>query len=407
MRSLILNNYGIISEFNPFHKGHQYLTQQCRKQGATHITAIMSGNYVQRGDVAILPKNIRTKMALECGVDLVLELPTPYAVSNAQNFARGGVQIAYLSGCIDYLAFGSECGDIKKLKSVSELSTSETFKEYFKAEISKGISYPNALSNTALALGDDTFQKIIASPNNVLGIEYIKALNEIMKNNPDCKIEPSTITRQGDSHNSKFISSQFASASNIRKLIQQNNNCMEFLPDKSYDTLQEAIVNNDIALLTNNQRGVLTMLRNFSVEYFRNIADISEGLEYKLYNAVQNASTIDEVIEMTKSKRYTHARIRRLILSSFLGIKKEFTTKSPGYIRILGFNKKGTEILTKMKKTAKVPIITKISNLPNQLSEFDREMINFEIKSSDIYYTFTNAVKPCGMEYKNGIVVIK
>lgn len=400
-----MKNYAIISEFNPFHKGHQYLTEQCRKNGATHITAIMSGNYVQRGDVAILPKNLRTKMALECGVDLVLELPLPYAVSNAQFFAHGGVQTAHLSGCVDFLAFGSEIGNIGQLEEISRLTTSNNFKEVFKSEIAKGVSYPVALTNTAIILGNGTPGETISSPNNILGIEYIKAIDEIKRKSAGCKLIPITFQRKGDSHNSQCISSDFASASNIRRLINNGEDFVEYLPRKSYEILQKAIKNNETAFLDNNWRGILSILRNLSIDDFKNIADISEGLEYRLYNAVQNATNFDEIIEITKSKRYTHARIRRLIISSLLGITKELPLEPPQYIRILGFNNKGTEILKIMKKTATIPIIAKISNLPKELSDIGKKMLDLEIKSSDIYYTFTNKVMPCGTEYKNGIVV--
>ena len=402
-----MKNYAIISEFNPFHKGHQYLTEQCRQSGATHITAIMSGNYVQRGDVAILPKHIRTKMALECGVDLVLELPLPYAVSNAQVFARGGVQTAYLSGCVDKLAFGSECGNIKSLEDISRLTTDESFQLAFKKEIAKGVSYPTALTNTASILGNNNLAEIISSPNNVLGIEYVKAINEIKDKTSDCKITPVTFQRIGDSHNSQAISSTFASASNIRKLIKNGEAFIEYLPNKSYDLLQQAIINNEIACLENNHRGIISILRKMSIDDFKSIADISEGLEHRIYNAVQKATSVEDILEMTCSKRYTYARIRRLLISSILGITYNYPTTPPQYIRILGFNNKGAEILKVMKKTAKVPIITKITNLPQELSEHGKKMLEIEIKSSDIYYTFTNKVQPCGIEYKSGVVVIK
>ena len=188
-----MNNYAIISEFNPFHKGHKFLVDSCRENGATHITAIMSGNFVQRGDISIISKRLRTEMALKNGVDLVVELPLPYAVANAQVFARGGVSIASGMGCVDKLAFASECGNVDLLKQIAEITVSEKFNEIFKDEISKGISYPNALTKAIESTCVD-LKDIISSPNNVLGIEYIKALNEI---NSD--IKPFTIKRKGDS----------------------------------------------------------------------------------------------------------------------------------------------------------------------------------------------------------------
>lgn len=396
-----MNNYAIISEFNPFHKGHKFLVDSCRKNGATYITAIMSGNFVQRGDVAIISKKLRTEMALKNGVDLVVELPLPYAVANAQVFARGGVSIANGMGCVNKLAFASECGDVNLLKRTADISISEKFNEIFKNEISKGISYPTALSktieNTCSELGN-----IISSPNNVLGIEYIKALNEI---NSD--IEPFTIKRKGDSHNSTKISSELASASNIRKLLVTNSDTSKFIPENCKEILNRAIENGELATLEENMRGVMLKLRSMSISDISEIADVSEGLENRLYNSIKNSSSIDEIIENTKSKRYTYARIRRLITSCLLDITRDLAKEKPSYIRVLGFNKNGAEILSSMKRSATVPIVTKLTSLPENISDKAKKALELEARATDVYYTFTKRIKPCGMEYRNGIVVLK
>lgn len=396
-----MNNYAIISEFNPFHKGHKYLIDKCRQNDATHITAIMSGNYVQRGDIAVIPKHIRTAMALKNGVDLVIELPLPYAVANAQVFARGGVFIAHAMGCVNHLAFGSECGNVDLLKKACNISTSPVFEELFKAEISKGVSYPVALTNTVKNMGSD-LHKIISSPNNVLGIEYIKALNEL---NSD--IQPVTFKREGDAHNSTEITSEFASASNIRKLILNNSDFNRYIPENCREIFDTAITSGSITQLNNNMRGLILKLRQMTVDEISDIADINEGLENRLYNAVCTSIDIDEIIEKVKTKRYTHARIRRLIISCLLGITKNYTTKPPEYIRVLGFNKKGTEILNATKRYSSLPVVTKLTNLPQDITSSAKKMIDLEIKSTDIYNTFSEKIKPCGEEYRNGIVIIK
>lgn len=399
---IILNNYAIISEFNPFHKGHKFLIDSCKENGATHITAIMSGNYVQRGDVAIISKKLRTEMALKNGADLVVELPLPYAVANAQVFARGGVNIANSMGCVSKLAFASECGNAKLLKKTAYITTSEKFSEIFKNEISKGISYPNALTRAI----DDTcseLNNVISSPNNVLGIEYIKALNEIHSD-----IKPFTIKRKGDSHNSTEISSEFASASNIRKLLFNNETSVDkYIPENCSEILQKAIKDGEFAHLEENIRGVILKLRGMSITDIAKIADVSEGLENRLYNAIKNGNNINEIIENTKSKRYTYARIRRLIISCLLDITKDFIKDKPSYIKVLGFTKNGTEILNNMKKSASLPVITKLTNLPGNISKEAKKTLTLEARATDIYYTFTKAIKPCGMEYRNGIVVMK
>ncbi len=396
-----MNNYAIISEFNPFHKGHKFLIDSCRENGATHITAIMSGNYVQRGDIAVLSKKIRTEMALKNGADLVVELPLPYAVANAQVFARGGVGIADKMGCVSTLAFASECGNKDTLISVADISSSTEFNTLFKSEISKGISYPNALNNTIEVINSE-LSNIISSPNNVLGIEYIKALKEINSN-----IKLFTIKRKGDSHNSTEISSELASASNIRKLLSNHSDVSDYIPENCNELLQKAIDNGELAQLKENMRGVMLKLRDMSVSDISKIADVSEGLENRLYNAIRNSNNIDEIIEATKSKRYTYARIRRLIISCLLNITEDYTQEPPQYIRILGFNKNGAEILNAMKTTALLPVVTKLTNLPENISEQAKKALALEARATDIYYTFTKNIKPCGMEYKNGIVIVK
>lgn len=397
-----MKNYTIISEFNPFHKGHHFLTDCCRHDGATHITAIMSGNYVQRGDVALIPKHRRVEMALKSGVDLVLELPLPFALSNAQVFAKGGVQIANAIGCTDSLAFGSECGNIEELNNICNIISHNNFKQQFKEIISTGISYPTALSKTIEIIVDSQQKEIISSPNNTLGIEYIKALRELNSN-----IKPITFKRVGDAHNSLEISSDFASASNIRKLILNNEFFKTYVPESCVDTITKAIDSGEIAQLKNNMRGILIKLREATIEKLAETADINEGLENRIYNAILQSTNLFALIEKIKSKRYTHARIRRIIMSYLLGITKEYTKSPVPYIRVLGFNKNGAEILKVMKKNATLPIVTKLTNLPDNFSDYAKKLLNLEISSTDIYYTFTQIVEPCGKEYRNGIVVIK
>ncbi|MEE0265687.1 MAG: nucleotidyltransferase [Acutalibacteraceae bacterium] len=396
-----MNNYAIISEFNPFHKGHKFLIDSCKANGTTHITAIMSGNFVQRGDVAVISKKHRTEMALRNGVDLVIELPLPYAVSNAQTFARGGISVADSMGCVNCLAFASECGNIEALEKIAKVTASSEFEDFFKNEISKGVSYPTALSNAVGNIEVD-LRDIISSPNNVLGIEYIKALKEI---NSD--ITPFTIIRKGDSHNSTEIFSEFASASNIRRLLAAKEDVTNYIPENCVDILAGAIKNGELATLKNNSAGVILKLRDISDTDISKIADVSEGLENRLYNAIRTGCSIEEIIEKTKSRRYTYARIRRLIISCLLGITKDYTSQKPDYIRVLGFTKKGAEILNTMKKTSCVPIVTKLTNLPEDISQHAKKLLELEVRSTDLYYTFTENLKVCGIEYKDGLVIIK
>lgn len=366
--------------------------------GATHITAIMSGNFVQRGDFAIFPKHIRTKLALLCGVDLVIELPLPFALANAQTFARGGVQIANSMGCVSNLAFGSECGNVEILKNIIKIFENPNFKEIFKSEFLKGISYPNALSKAIKKYSDnEVYYNTMSSPNNILGIEYIKALDEI-----NSEIKPTTIKRIGDRYNSDKITSKFTNATNIRNLIYNKKDFTKYIPNECKELFEIAI--NNTANIENNVRGLFLQLRNTSIQELSEMADIKEGLENKIFKSIHSSTNLNELISNIKSKRYTHARIMRIIISCLLNIKKEYTQQGVPYIRILGFNERGTEILSQLKKTAKLPIVTKITKTPENFSEYANSLLNLEIHSTDIYNLFTSQIVPCGEEYRNGII---
>ena len=395
-----MKNYAIISEFNPFHNGHAYLVKSCREHGATHITAVMSGNFVQRGEPAIFPKHIRTLTALKNGVDLVIELHLPFAVSNAQQFAENGTSVADAMNCVDCIAFGSECGDISSLNELSSLIISENFQKKLKKQISTGISYPSALTNT-MKIINPSLVPLMSEPNNILGIEYIKAVYKL-----GSPIKPVTFKRIGDSYNDTSASSEFASAASIRRLIYENKSFKKYVPENSVDILLSEIEKGNIASLSENERGFILKLRQMSANDIADIADVNEGLENRIKTAVMNSTSLEKIIERTKSKRYTYARIRRILLACLLNIKKSYLTEKAPYIRVLGFNSRGAEILSCVKQKSVVPLITKIRKAES-LSPAEKAFLALEINAGDIYYTFTKNIKPCGEEYRNGIVIIK
>ena len=395
-----MKNYAIISEFNPFHNGHAYLVKRCMEHGATHITAIMSGNFVQRGEPAIFPKHIRALTALKNGVDLVIELHLPFAVSNAQQFAENGTSVADAMNCVDCIAFGSECGDITSLNELSSLIISENFQKKLKEQISTGISYPSALTNT-MKIINPSLAPLMSEPNNILGIEYIKAVYKL-----GSPIKPVTFKRIGDSYNDTSASSEFASAASIRRLIYENKSFKKYVPENSVDILLSEIEKGNIASLSENERGFILKLRQMSANDIAAIADVNEGLENRIKTAVMNSTSLEKIIERTKSKRYTYARIRRILLACLLNIKKSYLTEKAPYIRVLGFNSRGAEILSCVKQKSVVPLITKIRKAES-LSPAEKAFLALEINAGDIYYTFTKNIKPCGEEYRNGIVIIK
>lgn len=395
-----MKNYAIISEFNPFHNGHAYLVKSCREHGATHITAVMSGNFVQRGEPAIFPKHIRTLTALKNGVDLVIELHLPFAVSNAQQFAENGTSVADAMNCVDCIAFGSECGDITSLNELSSLIISENFQKKLKKQISTGISYPSALTNT-MKIINPSLAPLMSEPNNILGIEYIKAVYKL-----GSPIKPVTFKRIGNAYNDTSASSEFASAASIRRLIYENKSFKKYVPENSVDILLSEIEKGNIASLSENERGFILKLRQMSANDIAAIADVNEGLENRIKTAVMNSTSLEKIIERTKSKRYTYARIRRILLACLLNIKKSYLTEKAPYIRVLGFNSRGAEILSCVKQKSVVPLITKIRKAES-LSPAEKAFLALEINAGDIYYTFTKNIKPCGEEYRNGIVIIK
>ena len=395
-----MKNYAIISEFNPFHNGHAYLVKSCREHGATHITAVMSGNFVQRGEPAIFPKHIRTLTALKNGVDLVIELHLPFAVSNAQQFAENGTAVVNAMNCVDCLAFGSECGDISLLNELSRLIISDNFQTKLREQITTGISYPSALTNT-MKIMNPSLSPLMSEPNNILGIEYIKALIHT-----GSQIKPVTFRRIGDAYNDTYASSEFASAASIRKLIYENKSFTKYIPENCTDIFLSEIQKGNTAFLSDNERGFILKLRQMSSDDIADIADVNEGLENRIKTAVMNSASLEEIIERTKSKRYTYARIKRILLACLLDIKKDYMNKYAPYIRVLGFNSRGAEILSCVKQKKLAPLVTKISRTEN-LSSSEKAFLDLELSSGDIYYTFTRNIKPCGEEYRNGIVVLK
>ncbi len=366
----------IICEYNPFHKGHQFHIEETRKQsGADAIIAIMSGNYVQRGDVAIYPKQFRAKAALLGGADLVLELPSVYATGSAEFFAKGAVETLNSLGIVDILSFGAEHPDSKILAQIANLLVTEPaeFTEALKKHSSAGISFPSA---RAKAIGEtlgSNAEKVISEPNNILGIEYCKALFK-----SGSKITPLPIQRTGANHDSSITSGNIASATLIRDLLATGHtaDAQIYIPDFTKDIFAEKPIHSIKAL----EKAILCELVKMPVEKLKEIPDVSEGLENRIKDAALISNTLDELIESVKTKRYTHSRVRRIILSAFLGITDIDRKASPRYIKILDHNETGQKIIAAAKKTATLPILRNTSqvnklNNPEIKSLWERERI--------------------------------
>lgn len=379
----------ITAEYNPFHNGHAFqISETVKNAQCSHTVIVMSGNYTQRGEPAIFSKYTRAQAALSCGADLIIELPLPWAMSRAENFAFGAVYIANALGCVDVLSFGSENGDIEKIKKAANTVCADEFSKELEPYLSKGMSFATARQCAAeKILGEDA--KILSNPNDTLGVEYCKALEKL-----NSKIEPFCIKRTGAMHDGEITTDEFASASYLRK----NANFSNFVPEKAAEIYKNAPKADAKKL----EIGILSHLRRMTKEDFAVLPDVSEGLENRIFDAVRTYGSVDEILEAVKTKRYSMARLRRIIMSAFLGIKEEDSIGPPPYIRVLGFNDKGREILSVAKKTATLPIVTKAS----QLKKHPSRIFELECLSSDLYSLAFSPALPCAMDMTEKIVVI-
>lgn len=388
---------GVVAEYNPFHNGHKYQIDKIRQIGFDGIVAVMSGNAVQRGELAIAEKHIRTKQALLNGVDLVIELPLPFAVSSAERFALGGVSILDYLGVVNSICFGSECGDIEKLKAIADYNVEGSISNY----LSEGTTYAAAVSNLIENELGKEYSDILAEPNNVLGIEYLKALKNLKS-----KMSAFTIKREGALHSDTTAGEGFCSAQYLRDHIESDE-ISQYMPQSSYDLLKSAIEIGEAPVrLENNQAVVLSALRVKDAEFFSQLQNISEGIENRLNSAARNACSLEELYSLVKTKRYTMTRVKRLVLNAFFGITNEYSLSYPPYIRVLGFNEKGREILRNAKLTSSKPICTLYSNFES-LDELSKMYYLLECKATDLYYCFTPEIGPCGIEQTEDAVIIK
>ena len=394
-------NYGIVAEFNPLHNGHKFLMDSVRENTDDSVTVVMSESFVQRGECACMSPYARTEAALKCGADLVLSLPVAYATASAQRFATGGISVLGSLGCIDTLAFGSESGNADILKKVACAITSEEFLPTLENRLSEGISYPTARQRALRDLYGDDFADTLISPNDILGVEYIKA---IIAGGYNMDVKP--IVRKGVSHDSSEVYGDFCSASALRGMFKTAEDFSKYLPDASLDILKKEINSNrapcDFSRL---ETAVLYKLRTMTTADFRNVPDVSEGLEFRFYDAIRTSVSLSEILEKVKTKRYTHSRLRRIVLCSFLGIKKSDADAPLPYIRVLGFNEKGASILKEAKEKACLPVVTKPSDIKG-LDENAKRHFELECTARDLFSLTLPEKDICGREMTDKILVL-
>lgn len=387
---------GIIAEFNPFHNGHKYIIDTLKSDGY-RVVCVIGDDFTQRGDAAIISKYSRALQALRCGADLCLLLPVSWSCSCAYNFALGGVSVLNSLGNIDTLAFGSECGDIDKLIRVSEAAHNENLNALLKAELANGVTFAKARQNALETLiGDDA--KILENPNDTLATEYISAAKSLGAN-----FSFRAVRRVGSAHDSEKPSGEFLSASAIRGALKENKaeSIKEYLPKESFDILSEEISLGRTADVLRLETAILAHLRRLRPNELLAVPEVSEGLHNKIIAAAQDSKTLTECFEKAKSKRYTMARIRRIVMSSFLGITLDLFGKEVPYIKVLGFNKAGEEILKSAKPS--VPLITRSRDY-NILSGDALDCFRIQSTAADLYALSLEKRGLGGNEFRMGLV---
>lgn len=390
---------GIIAEYNPFHNGHAKQIDIIRKNGATHIVAVMSGSFVQRGEIACFSKWKRTKAALQNGVDLVIELPVQYSLASAKPFAAGGVFLLNALG-IDELAFGSESGDISVLiniaDAVASAEQSDLMREYL---MNEKLSYPQALEKSVEKLYSKEMSEQMKLPNNLLGLEYINAIKRI---NPS--IKPFAVKRHLAPHDSETPIENIASASFLRKLIKDGgiDGIKPYVPESAfliYKSEFEAGFTPNYDIL---DRILLHNLQKLTADEIKALPDMTEGLENRLFREIKSAVSVDELVSAVSTKRYTNARIRRAVFSASLGIKSENRNEAPSFIRVLGANERGFEILSKLRENEPAPY-TKFADL----YETHPNGIDFTLKATDLFNMALKTPKPQGADFTENTVILK
>ncbi|MDD4295395.1 MAG: nucleotidyltransferase [Ruminiclostridium sp.] len=385
---------GIISEYNPLHSGHIYhIKASCEKTSATHTLCIMSGQFVQRGEPAIVDKWARTRMALNAGIDLVLELPVVFSCASAEIFAYGAVRTLQQTGIVDYLSFGSEQGELGSLWRIASVLYEEPteYRKLLKQFLNEGLSFPVAREKALNLHLRELPGNIMDQSNNILAIEYLKALKHL-----GSSIQPVTVRRQGSSYNNNEITSFYSSASAIRSFINNNKTLSESamtdnLPPATTDILNECF---------NKLRGpvfsehfsniIMHLLRSMEPVNLKQVPDVNEGLENRLVSCAMQTGVLKDFLDLVATSRYPSTRIKRITANLLWGITKDrlkriLEDKNCGYLRVLGFNNKGIELLQKMYSSASVPIIVRVSSYRNQLSDLAKEMFEYDIRATNAY----------------------
>ncbi len=405
---------GIIAEYNPFHNGHlHHLQNSLKLTNADYTIAIITGNFTQRGSTSLIDKWSKAEIALKNGIDLVIELPLLYSISSAENFAEGAIKILSSLNVVDYLSFGAETDDIVTLNVIADTLYREPkeYKNILSHELSKGLSYPKARENALLMYLQDIrrFANVLSTPNNILGIEYLKALKKF-KNS----IMPVAIKRFDVGYNDTTYTENIASATAIRNIVK--NNSLDILkkvvPENSFSTILENIkIGHVLPDLSTFEKQIIYNLRSMSIEEIANLPDVSEGLEYAIKNAANSCNSIVEFLSIIKSKRYTSTRLQRILLYSLLNITKkdmQISRKTVPYIRVLGFNERGRYIISEVaRQNPKLEIVTSVKKYLDSCNNRNLQlMLSKDIWSTNVYTIGYEYESLNNLDYTHKMVII-
>nr|DAV08518.1 MAG TPA: HIGH Nucleotidyl Transferase [Caudoviricetes sp.] len=409
---------GIIAEYNPFHNGHMYHLQKAKEQsGAQYCICVMSGNFVQRGNTSIVNKWKKAEMALLNGVDLVIELPTIYSVASAEGFSLGAIKLLNNLKIVDAISFGTETSDFAALNNISSIVNEEPmkYKSILNSELKKGLSFPKARENALMLYLNDNkrYDNILNTPNNILAIEYLKALKKIKST-----IQPIPIKREKVYYNDNVIVDEFASATAIRKLLKNEefSEIRKVVPKSTYQILKkETELGNVVLDLSRYEKEIIYNLRRMTVSEIAELPDVNEGLEHSLKNAANYSNDITNLINIVKTKRYTVTRIQRILICALLGITKRdvgMAKKAEPYIRVLGFNEKGKELISRInKQNPKATVITSVKkfqdkNNNNKNSKIYKRLLDIDIFSTNVYTMACKSESLANLDYTKNMVIL-
>lgn len=401
----------IVAEYNPFHNGHLYHLQKSKKElNPDYSICVMSGNFCERGDTSIIDKWSKAEAALKCGFDLVIELPVLYSTSSAENFAEGALKILDAFGNNVILSFGSECGDLSILNNIANILCDEPkeFTTILTHELSKGLSYPKARENALLLYLNDVrkYANVLSSPNNILGIEYLKAIKKLKS-----KVKPFTIKRIDAGYNSLKVKDRLASATAIRNLLKNNEDVKKLMPAPAYNILLDNINHGKmVSDISAFEKEIIYTLRKMSLEEIANLQDVTEGLENSIKQAANSCNNLEDLINSIKSKRYTRSRIQRILIYSILNITKkdiQDSYKVKPYIRVLGVSQKGKTLLSEISNyRAKYPVVTSVKKfMDSNNNKILKNMIEKDILASNIYTLGYEYDSKSNLDYTKKLII--